>query len=113
MGSKTPNRPHPFDPLLAEEIETAVAVVRKQHGDCFFNVVSLHEPRKSEMLQWLGSPTDELRPSRVADVVVIAKGGKVYDGLVDLSVPEITKWELTEGVQPIVSIFLCFATISR
>lgn len=95
--------PHPLDPLSASEIAVAIEVVKKNHGDCFFNVVSLHEPRKTDMLKWLDSPTEPLRPARVADIVVIKKGGKVYDGLVDLSGPTITKWELLEGAQPIVS----------
>ena len=94
--------PHPFDPLSTGEIAAAIATVRQSHGECFFNVVSLHEPRKSDMLKWLESSTEELRPARVADVVVIAKGGKVYDGLVDLAGPTIVKWEPMEGVQPIV-----------
>jgi primary-amine oxidase len=104
MGSIVkPQIPHPFDPLSAEEITTATSTVKKHHGECFFNVVSLHEPRKAEMLQWLESPTEENRPPRVADVVVVIKS-KVYDGLVDLSGPTITKWELMDGVQPIVSL---------
>lgn len=96
------SHPYPLDPLSAAEIETAIAVVKKQHGECFFNVVSLHEPRKAEMLAWMQNPQQAPRPARVADVVVIIKGGKVYDGLVDLSGPSITKWELLDGAQPIV-----------
>src|SRR5688572_33108312 len=94
--------PHPLDPLSAAEIQISIDIVKKTHGDCFFNVVSLHEPRKAEMLAWLESPDQARLPPRVADVVVIKKGGKVYDGLVDLAGPKITKWELLEGAQPIV-----------
>lgn len=95
--------PHPFDPLDFEEIRSAIAVVKKAHGDVFFNVVSLHEPRKAEMTAWLESPKTARRPARIADVVVIAPEGKVYDGLVDLAGGRITKWELLDGLQPIVS----------
>ncbi|KAK3945745.1 copper amine oxidase [Diplogelasinospora grovesii] len=99
--------PHPFDPLSLSEIETAISVVRKAHGDVFFNVVALHEPRKAEMTAWLASVDTAPRPKRVADIVVIAPGGKVYDGLVSLEEqPEaqITKWELVSGVQPIITM---------
>ncbi|KAI0163918.1 peroxisomal copper amine oxidase [Xylariaceae sp. FL1272] len=96
--------PHPFDPLSQSEIETAIALVKKAHGDLFFNVVSLHEPRKAEMTKWLAGPRTSVRPARVADVVVIAPGGKVYDGLVDLATGNITKWELLEGLQPIITM---------
>ena len=98
--------PHPFDPLSEKEIETAIAVVKKTHGDVFFNVVSLHEPRKAEMVAWLADQDKAPRPPRIADTVVIAPGGKVYDGLVDLATGEITKWELLDGLQPIVSLLL-------
>lgn len=105
MGSLTADVPfpHPFDPLSLEEIETAITTVKKAHGDVFFNVVSLHEPRKAEMTAWLADPETAPRPTRVADVVVIAPGGKVYDGFVDIKTATITHWEELDGLQPIVS----------
>ncbi|KAK0708572.1 copper amine oxidase [Lasiosphaeris hirsuta] len=96
--------PHPFDPLSLAEIETAIATVKKAHGDVLFNVVTVQEPRKAEMTAWLEGPETAPRPKRVADVVVIAPGGKVYDGLVDLAEPKITKWELLDGEQPIITM---------
>ncbi|KAK2023683.1 copper amine oxidase [Colletotrichum zoysiae] len=96
--------PHPLDPLSAAEIEKAIAVVTEAHGEVFFNVVSLHEPRKADLTRWLSSPSTTSLPRRVADVVVIAKGGKVYDGLVDIASGVITKWEHMEGVQPIITM---------
>ncbi len=104
--------PHPFDPLSLEEIETAITAVKKAHGDVFFNVVALHEPRKAEMMSWLADPS-VTAPARVADVVVIAPGGKVYDGLVDVKTAAITKWELMHGVQPIVRTASPSAIASR
>ncbi|KAI1441940.1 copper amine oxidase [Annulohypoxylon stygium] len=95
---------HPFDPLSVDEIQTAISIVKKAHGEVFFNVVSLHEPRKAEMTKWLEDPTKTPRPVRIADIVVIAPGGKVYDGLVDLSTGTITKWELLDGLQPIITM---------
>ncbi|KXH56757.1 copper amine oxidase [Colletotrichum salicis] len=95
---------HPLDPLSSAEIEKAIAAVTKTHGEVFFNVVSLHEPRKAELTTWLASPSTTPLPARIADVVVIAKGGKVYDGLVDLASGAITKWELMQGVQPIITM---------
>lgn len=94
--------PHPFDPLSALEIEKATAIVREEHGSLFFNAVTVWEPRKEEMLAWLADPEHTVRPHRVADVVAIGKGSKVYDGLVDLDEGKIVKWELTEDVQPLV-----------
>ncbi|KAI1472991.1 copper amine oxidase [Daldinia caldariorum] len=96
--------PHPFDPLSQDEIQSVIGIVKKVHEDVSFNVISLHEPRKAEMTKWLENPAEAPRPPRVADVVVIAPGGKVYDGLVDLSDGKITKWELLDGLQPIITM---------
>lgn len=103
MGSLATENHHPFDPLSLEEIETVITSVKKAHGDVFFNVVSLHEPRKAEMGAWLAAPEKSPRPARVADVVVIAPGGKVFDGLVDIKTASIKHWEQLDGLQPIVS----------
>jgi primary-amine oxidase len=94
---------HPFDPLSAAEIESAISIVKKAHGNVVFNVVSLQEPRKAEMTKWLENPTSP-KPNRIADVVVIAEGGQIYDGLVNLKAGQIVSWELLDGLQPIVSV---------
>ncbi|ETS73061.1 Copper amine oxidase 1 [Pestalotiopsis fici W106-1] len=95
---------HPFDPLTASEIEKAISIVKKAHGDVFFNVVALQEPRKAEMTAWLQDPSNAPKPKRVADVVVIAPGGKVYDGLIDIETDKIISWELLDGLQPIITM---------
>lgn len=95
--------PHPFDPLSNAEIETAAQIIRKEHGKVHYNAITLLEPRKKEMLKWLEDPEHFPRPARVADVVVLAPGGKVYDGLVDLKEGRITSWTALDGVQPLVS----------
>ncbi|KAI9862923.1 MAG: hypothetical protein M1813_004096 [Trichoglossum hirsutum] len=96
--------PHPFDPLSEIEIEAAVSIVQKEHGPLFYNAVTLWEPRKAEMLLWLADPQHADRPNRVADVVAIGKGSKVYDGLIDLKEGRIIKWESQEGVQPLITM---------
>ncbi|KAI9830750.1 MAG: Copper amine oxidase [Sarea resinae] len=99
-----PTTPHPFDPLSTAEIEKAVSIIRKEHGSLFYNAITLWEPRKAEMMEWLAEPESAPRPHRVADVVVVAKGSKVYDGLVDLNEEKLLKWESTEGVQPLITM---------
>lgn len=95
--------PHPFDPLSPREIELAVEVVKKAHGNVKFNVVAAQEPRKAEMTAWLANPNATRRPKRVVDVVIISSAGKIYQGLVDLEARQITKWAQIDGAQPIVS----------
>lgn len=93
--------PHPFDPLSASEIERTTDIIRKEHGSLFFNAVTVMEPKKADMQPWLADPEHTVRPHRVADVVAIGKGSKVYDGLVDLDEGKILEWNLTEDVQPL------------
>ncbi|KAG7403046.1 Copper amine oxidase 1 [Fusarium oxysporum f. sp. rapae] len=95
--------PHPFDPLSSQEIEAAIAIVKKAHGNVKFNVVSLEEPRKAEMTAWLKDQHNARRPSRVADVVVIGPTGTVYQGSVGLETPKITEWKQVDGAQPIIT----------
>jgi Cu2+-containing amine oxidase len=97
--------PHPFDPLSEREIEQAVAIVRKEYSNVFFNAITLWEPRKAEMMNWIKDPEHTVRPHRVADVVCIGKGSKVFDAIVDLTEGKIINWETTEGVQPLVWSF--------
>ena len=99
-GTQPP--PHPFDPLSATEVEAAAAIIRKEHASLYYNAITLHEPRKAAMLAWLANPEHNLRPHRIADVVAIGKGSKVYDGLVDLDEEKILGWESVDGVQPLV-----------
>lgn len=94
--------PHPFDPLSEAEIEKAVAVVRTEHSDVFFNAVTLWEPRKAEMMRWIKDPQNSPRPARVADVVCIGRGSKVFEAIVDLKEGKLTSWEQKDGVQPLV-----------
>ena len=96
--------PHPFDPLSSLEIEAAVSLVRAEYGSLFYNAVTLLEPRKAEMLAWLANPDYSPKPHRIADIVAIGKGSKVYDGHVDLDERKIIKWEQTPGVQPLITM---------
>ncbi|TEY44689.1 hypothetical protein BOTCAL_0346g00070 [Botryotinia calthae] len=96
--------PHPFDPLSNAEIEKAVQIIRAEKGSVHYNAITLYEPRKKEMMKWLETPEIVPRPKRIADVVVIAPGGKVYDGLVDLAEGRVLKWEHIDGVQPLITM---------
>jgi primary-amine oxidase len=102
------DEPHPFDPLTEDELKVAASIVRSVYPDLFFNTITLHEPKKSVMTEWLANKqAAALKPIRIADVVAIGRGSKVYDGLVDLELKKIIKWEVTQDVQPLVRFLLC------
>ncbi|EME43234.1 hypothetical protein DOTSEDRAFT_72582 [Dothistroma septosporum NZE10] len=102
--SGQPGHAYPLDPLSTDEIAKAVAIVKRGYPQVHFNAVTLWEPRKADMQKWLASPETMPRPHRIADVVAIGSGSKVFDGLVDLNEGKIVKWELTEGVQPLITM---------
>jgi primary-amine oxidase len=96
--------PHPLDPLSTSEIDAAVSLIRREHGKLNFNAVTLYEPRKAEMMAWVASPETTKRPARMADVVAIAPGGKLYDGVVDLDQNKIISWSHTPDAQPLITM---------
>ena len=106
-SQQRPLEPHPFQPLSAPEISKAVAVIRRDKtgdldGHVAFNAITLREPPKDHMIAFFEGTGP--RPARIADCVVIGRGSKVYDGLVDLKAEIVVSWELTEGVQPLITM---------
>ncbi|KAJ5196931.1 Copper amine oxidase N2-terminal [Penicillium cf. viridicatum] len=102
--SATAPPPHPLDPLSTVEIDAVVGIVRKEYGPLNFNAVTLYEPRKAQMMAWVADPENAPRPARAADIVAIAPGGKIYDGVVDLDQKKIIKWQHTPNVQPLITM---------
>ena len=92
---------HPLDPLSAEEIRAAAAVVRAEHPQldrARFSLLLLREPAKEAIREHArGGPA----PPRRAFVVVLERGtGRTYEGVVDLASRLMESWEHRPGVQP-------------
>ena len=104
IGKPLQTEHFPLDPLTVDEIAAAVEIVRNEYTDVHFNAVALKEPKKNELMQWLEAAGSAPRPHRVADVVCLGRGSKVFDGLVDLTEGRITKWTLAEGCQPLITM---------
>ena len=104
MSSLVVTEAHPFDPLSAGEIETAVSLLRAEFGKLFYNAVTLHEPPKAQMLDWLAAPETAPRPKRIADVVAINTEGQVHDGKVDLDTGKVLEFLHTPNVQPLITM---------
>ncbi len=92
--------PHPLDPLTADEIQTAVAVIKATHSlseAARFPNISLQEPDKD--LVWAFQPGDAV--PRAAFVVVLEPVKNItYEAVVNLTTAELTAWNEISGVQP-------------
>lgn len=89
---------HPLDPLSAEEIAQAAAVLKAgpAAADTFrFVAINLREPDKKLLKSGAGL-------SREADSVLIDRAsGMSYEAIVDLGIGSVTGWrELPSGTQP-------------
>src|SRR5262245_2360316 len=90
-------RPHPLDPLGADEIATAVAVLGangKTTSASRFPLVALHEPPKP-------GPARSAPPRREAFVVVYERDpNRTLEAVVDLEARHVMSWREMRGVQP-------------
>ncbi|HEX5621388.1 MAG TPA: primary-amine oxidase [Solirubrobacteraceae bacterium] len=84
--------PHPLDPLSAEEIRQAAAVLRRDHGvgDRWrFASIELREPPKGEAI------------ARQAEVICWNReGGAVYKARIDLDGDSVLSWDEQPDGQP-------------
>ena len=98
--AQPPQISHPLDPLTETEINTAVAVVKKEKflGDrVAFPNVSLREPDKSKVLTFKkGDPI-----TREAFVVVLEPSqSKSYEAVIDLTKASLLSWKQVNDGQP-------------
>src|ERR1700678_559383 len=79
-----PAGPHPLDPLSAQEIARAVEILRAQRelaDTVRFSTVELHEPSKSDVLDWPLAGSVE----REAFAIVMDRAdGAVHEAVVSL-----------------------------
>ncbi|MGJ3252334.1 MAG: primary-amine oxidase, partial [Elainellaceae cyanobacterium] len=91
---------HPLDPLTAEEIDAAVALVRSQQdlGDQIrFARVMLHEPSKDVVLNFKAGDSFE----RSAFLIVLDNAtGYTYEAIASLTHQKVTSWVHIPRVQP-------------
>jgi primary-amine oxidase len=89
---------HPLDALSAEEIATAMRVLRAAgHADMAtrFPLIALDEPDKAAVLAWRPG-----QPFARKAFVIARRERTVYEGLVDLAAGKLERWDAVPNVQP-------------
>lgn len=90
---------HPLDPLSAEELEHAVALVRGKLGsdaNPLFETVTLHEPAKNAVRAFTSGEFF----AREAFVVVLDRTtGRTFEAVASLTENRVRAWKHVEGVQ--------------
>jgi primary-amine oxidase len=88
---------HPMDALTAREYwtlrETLVAAGRLE-GDTHVVSTELHEPPKAEVLAWKPGA-----PARREALVVLSRGAKAFEALVDVAGRKLLAWREVAGAQ--------------
>src|SRR5258708_18452868 len=102
--TSSPSMHHPLEPLTAEELGAAVALVREKRqlgGHVRFVSVALHEPPKNVVLNFKEGD----RVPREAFIKLLDNNdGAAYEAIVDLTANEVTSWNHSPGVQPSVML---------
>ena len=91
---------HPLEPLTAEEIASAVAILRRERelaDTVRFSTVELHEPSKEEVLGW---PESGTVPRQAFIILMDRADGHVHEAVVSLDEGEVALWRAVPGVQP-------------
>jgi primary-amine oxidase len=96
--------PHPLDPLSADEIRSAVAVLRRERGfgeRWRVASIELREPAKALVRDF--APGDPIR--RDAEVICWNRDdGHAYKAVVSLGDERVTAWEHRPGEQPAMTV---------
>ena len=99
-----PTLGHPLDPLTAEEIESAVAILRAERSlndGIRFETVTLDEPPKDAVLAF--AEGDAI--TREAFLIVFDNGtSETHEAAVSLTAGEVTSWRHIPGVQPRITL---------
>lgn len=96
-------RPHPLNPLNADEIKAAVDAIKASphyQGNFRFTEISLHEPAKDQVWRFVysGNPVSEPREANV----VVLDGKHVIESTVDLKTRQVLSWKPIVGAHGMV-----------
>jgi len=93
---------HPLDPLSAEEIASAVRILKDMKNfpkEILFSTVQLNEPPKAEV--WSFKTGTAFRREAFA-IVMDRPHNKTYEATIDLKSKKVVSWKEMAGVQPLI-----------
>ena len=100
LGLTKPSFHHPLEPLTAEELGAAVALVREKRqlsDKVRFVSVTLHEPPKNVVLTF---KEGDRMPREALIKLLDNTNGATYEAIVNLTADKVTSWKHIPGVQP-------------
>ena len=103
IGETIVTNSHPLDPLSADEIRQAAAIVRRDReiGDTWrFASIELKEPAKADLPALEGGRMPGGRRREAIVVCWNRADGQAYRAMVSLTGDEVTGWEHLPGQQP-------------
>src|SRR2546430_8539800 len=96
---------HPLDPLSAEEIEAASALLRRERrlaDTARFVFITLHEPDKATVLGF--APGDAI--ARRAFVIIRERAERLtYEAVVSITDDRVESWRALPGARPGLLLF--------
>src|SRR5688572_889876 len=93
---------HPLDPLTAEEIASATAVIKALPDfprEGRFSIVALKEPPKEEVLAF--KPGSSI-PRKALAVVLDRAGSRTFEAVVDITGKQVVSFNQVKGAQPLI-----------
>ncbi|VVT55028.1 uncharacterized protein SAPINGB_P004383 [Magnusiomyces paraingens] len=95
---------HPLDPLSTVELAAAVKIIKRAYpGRQFsFNTVTLREPRKVDMTEWLKTPAHHI-PREVYFVILETGTPGLIDGYLSLTDGQVKLFNHIKDAQPILT----------
>lgn len=95
---------HPLDPLTPAELAEAVKIIKTNYADrkLSFNTVSLKEPTKATMNEWLKDPSHHV-PREVYFVLIETGKPGLIDGHLSLTDGQVKLFNHLKDCQPIIT----------
>lgn len=105
MVAQTALVAHPLDQFTIDEIKIAAGIIREHKSEISFafNSITLHEPRKSELLEYFKDNKKKI--DRKAFSIAFESGTTtLYEVIVNITTKKVEEFVLRKGVMPTITL---------